>query len=73
MEQESSTFWRRTLSSERSASLEVLPDLHRVLVVRALDLLVEVLVAVVDVVDVCRAVLRPAPAERLLPLPLFRR
>lgn len=43
--------------SERRASLQVLPDLHRVLVVGALDLLVEVLVPVVDVVDVRRAVL----------------
>lgn len=53
--------------SQRRASLEVLPDLHRVLVVGALDLFVEVLVPVVDVVDVRRAVLQPASAERLLP------
>lgn len=58
-------------SSERRASLEVLSDLDRVLVVGALDLLVEVLVPVVDVVDVRRAILGPAATELLLSFPLF--
>ena len=55
--------WTRFLESDRRSSLEVVLDVLGVVAVEPLQLLVELHVALVDVVDVGVGVVAAAPAE----------
>ena len=63
-------------TSESSSSLQIAPDLLGVFSVETLALLVELLVTLVDVADVCVVHVRPSPAVfgtlRDLPLDIRR-